>query len=270
MVESCDIYARALLGKLKYKDFPIRPREIARMMGIPIQEVPASGSFDGYLLRLGDSFGIMVNASINSEARKNFTIAHELGHYEIPHHKGREFKCLSSNIGIILGKDLEIEANDFAAELLMPASFVSGEIKKTEPGLGVIKAISERCETSLMSSAFRYMKYCPEIALLVISENNKIKYFILSEDARERKLFLTNGTPLSRLSLAYDCFDKNGAVTNSNELSDRVDLAAWFPTFDYSQYDCFENVVAMPVLNQVLSLIYLVEKYDANAEDDYI
>jgi hypothetical protein len=168
----------------------------------------------------------------------------------------------------MLGKDFEIEANEFASELLMPDFFISEQVEKNEIGLDIIKSIADKCETSLTSSALRYIRYCPEIAVVVVSEKSKIKYFSLSEEMKERRLFLSPGTNLSRLSVAHDFFSNDGSVSSSNEDNQRVDISAWFPTLDYSQYDCFENAIALPAFNRVISLVRLVAKYDD--EDDYI
>lgn len=266
MSDSCESYARMLLHRLGHTALPVRPREVAQKMDISIKEVDAGDRYDGYLLKCNGSFGIMINSTIKYEARKNFTIAHEIGHAEIPHHKGQEYKCLSSNIGMLLGKDFEIEANEFASELLMPASFVSEQADKSKIGLDIIKFIADKCETSLTSSALRYIKYCPEIAVVVVSEDNKIKYFSVSEEMKERKLFLSSGTNLNRLSVAHDFFSNDGSVSSNNEDNQQVDISAWFPALDYSQYDCFENALALLSFNQVISLVWLVEKYDDEEE----
>lgn len=273
MAESCDLYARILLDRIQYKEFPVKPREIVQRLGIFIQEVPASGNFDGYLLKCGDTFGIMVNASIKSETRKNFTIAHELGHYEIPHHKGREFKCLSSSIGIMMGKDLEVEANDFAAELLMPVYFVEEKINNNPISLDVMKAIAKECETSFTSSAIRYIKFCPALAVIVVSEGGKIKFSILSEQARERfgHQIISNlqkGLSLNNLSLAYDFFKSGESASELVEVSDMVDISAWFPGFDYSRFDCREASMKLAGQNQVISLVWLNEKSSYYEDDD--
>ncbi len=273
MAESCDLYARILLDRIQYKELPVKPREIVQRLGISIQEVPASGNFDGYLLKCGDTFGIMVNASIKSETRKNFTIAHELGHYEIPHHKGQEFKCLSSSIGIMLGKELEIEANDFAAELLMPSSFVEEEIGNHPIGLEVIKSIAKKCETSLTSSALRYIKFCPALAVLVLSESGKIKFSIFSEQLRDqfgREIVadLQKGASLNSASLAYDFFKPDANTSEMAEINDIIDLSAWFPGLDYSRFDCHE--ASMKLASQVISLIWLNEKSYYYDDDDDI
>ena len=160
---SCDFYARLLLGRLEIENPPINPREIAQSLNIPVIEKEAEDRYDGCLLNYNGEMAIVINSSISYESRKRFTIAHELGHAEIPHHKGSEYKCLKTDIGFSIGqRQQEREANEFAVELLMPASFVSEEAKNNEIGLEVVKSIAEKCETSLTSSALRYIKYSPE------------------------------------------------------------------------------------------------------------
>ena len=71
--------ARRLLHQLNIADVPIQPRQIAERLGIWVWEREIEGDYDGYLMRVGDICGILINSAIKSEARKNFTIAHELG-----------------------------------------------------------------------------------------------------------------------------------------------------------------------------------------------
>ncbi len=66
---------------------------------------------------------IMVNSSIGNEGRRNYTIAHELGHYALHHPlHGGSLLCGTSSINEEgrLGNGIEKEANYFAACLLMP------------------------------------------------------------------------------------------------------------------------------------------------------
>ncbi len=72
---------------------------------------------------------IMVNSSIDNQGRKNFTIAHELGHYLLNHHLTQSsFYCNNDEIseGSIWSDPIEQEANYFATCLLMPAEKVKG------------------------------------------------------------------------------------------------------------------------------------------------
>ncbi len=263
MINSCGIYATALLNRIGQKTLPTRPREVARKLDIPIKEVDADNRYDGYLLKYKDSCGIMINKSIMYETRKSFTIAHEIGHAEIPHHKDSEYICLKSYIDTPSRlRRQEREANEFAAELLMPAAFVTKEIRNKEIGLEVVKSISEKCETSLTSSGFRYIKYCPEIAAFLVSEDNKIKQRMVSNKMKKRKLAFNKGDVLDKQTIAFSFFNKDGTISSGKEDKDRVDVSAWFPALDYSQFDCFECSIPSPNFNQVISLIWLIEKYN--------
>ncbi len=267
MINSCEIFATALLSRIGQKTLPTRPREVARKLDIPIKEVDADNRYDGYLLKYKGSRGIMINKSIMYETRKNFTIAHEIGHSEIPHHKDSKYICLKSYIDSPFRlKRQEREANEFAAELLMPAAFISEEIKNKEIGLEVIKSISEKCETSLTSSGFRYIKHCPEIATFLVSEDNKIKQCIVSSKMKERRLVFNKGNVLDKQSIAFNFFNKDGTISDGKEDKDEVDVSAWFPTLDYTKYDCFEYSIPSPNFNQVISLIWLIEKYNNTAK----
>lgn len=70
----------------------------------------------------GQSY-IMTNAAISNEGRRNFTLAHELGHFALEHqlHSGM---LICSNDSIVeegsAALDIEREANHFATCLLMP------------------------------------------------------------------------------------------------------------------------------------------------------
>lgn len=70
----------------------------------------------------GQSY-IMVNDSITNEGRRNFTIAHELGHYFLCHElrNGQCFDAVILEDGTAVNV-IEREANYFASCLLMPES----------------------------------------------------------------------------------------------------------------------------------------------------
>lgn len=84
----------------------------------------ANQGFVGALTRStnGQSY-IMTNAAISNEGRRNFTIAHELGHYALEHHLHSGSLFCSSD-GIMeegsATQVIEREANYFATCLLMP------------------------------------------------------------------------------------------------------------------------------------------------------
>lgn len=84
---------------------------------------------DGITIGLGGNAtpSILINSE-QVKTRKKFTLAHELGHVIIPWHTGT---ILSNESDLIQGeseyREMEGEANRFAAELLMPTDWIISE-----------------------------------------------------------------------------------------------------------------------------------------------
>jgi Zn-dependent peptidase ImmA (M78 family) len=107
---------------------PVNPAYIAERLGLKVHHAYLEPDVSGMLAkREGQDAEIYVNAC-DSEARQRFSCAHELGHY-VKRVSGNEH----DSFGYIdrrgptasQGTDpQEIFANQFAAELLMPAHFV--------------------------------------------------------------------------------------------------------------------------------------------------
>lgn len=99
--------------------------EIISGEGIKYREVSSeNAAFVGALTK-GNSgqFYIMLNQSIDNLGRKNFTIAHELGHFFLSHHlTTNAFYCCDNEIleEAQAGSTCESEANYFASCFLMP------------------------------------------------------------------------------------------------------------------------------------------------------
>jgi Zn-dependent peptidase ImmA (M78 family) len=102
---------------------PVRIERIAKDLGIDIR----SGSLDdvsGVLVRQGESAIIGTN-STQSPQRQRFTIAHELGHFllheRITNHVDRSYRVNFRSAESSQATNVEeIEANYFAASILMP------------------------------------------------------------------------------------------------------------------------------------------------------
>jgi hypothetical protein len=83
-------------------------------------------SFEGLLARLEDTreWRIGINKNIFYRPRRNFTLAHEIGHFIGHRYKQNVFQCSIENLNDFQNEGLEKEANEFAAHLLMPADTV--------------------------------------------------------------------------------------------------------------------------------------------------
>jgi Zn-dependent peptidase ImmA (M78 family) len=118
-------------------DGAIDPVVIAEHYGIRVRESDLEDSLSGFLIRDNEGRAFIgVNRS-NGEARKRFTIAHELGHYflhdqTMPFIDGPtgRFKVLPRDEVSAEGSDVrEVEANRFAAELLMPEEHLRDDLE---------------------------------------------------------------------------------------------------------------------------------------------
>jgi Zn-dependent peptidase ImmA (M78 family) len=124
-----------LIKRRKIEKPPVPVEEIAKAEGARLTFEPFDGKDDisAMLFREGKSVVIGVN-SAHPKTRQRFSIAHEIGHLLL--HDGElfvdkvkriNFRDATSSLAI---DDKEIEANRFAAELLMPRTLVQSEIKK--------------------------------------------------------------------------------------------------------------------------------------------
>lgn len=144
-------------------------RGLAGRIGIEITDEQFSDpSVAGFLLmktKAGHPT-IVVNET-NSEERKRFTIAHELGHYflhasQTVHIDDLNTAELSDVESVFYRNDVssqatqlsEIEANQFAAELLMPTEKISEDIQMLRANkLGLSEAVIDLAQRYQVSQA---------------------------------------------------------------------------------------------------------------------
>lgn len=111
---------------------------IAKGLGAELRLLPYEGELAGMLARTGGRVVIGVN-SLHHRNRQRFTIAHEIGHlllHDVEVHFDRDFKVRRRDAVSSAATDpAEIEANRFAAELLMPYGMLGADLD--ESGLDV-------------------------------------------------------------------------------------------------------------------------------------
>ena len=104
---------------------------IAKQIGAELKFLAYEGELAGMLARSGGSPVIGVN-SLHHRNRQRFTIAHELGHlllHDLDVHIDRDFRVRHRDATSATATDpLEVEANRFAAELLMPYVMLMEEL----------------------------------------------------------------------------------------------------------------------------------------------
>jgi Zn-dependent peptidase ImmA (M78 family) len=121
-----------LLEKHSILEAPVPVERIANAEGLPIIQTAYGGDVSGALIRTNGLVGIAVNATHHPN-RQRFTVAHELAHYKLQHdgeHVDRDFTIIRRDDKSSEANDwLEIEANAYAACLLMPREFLLRDLR---------------------------------------------------------------------------------------------------------------------------------------------
>jgi Zn-dependent peptidase ImmA (M78 family) len=105
------------------QELPVDPYHLASGLGIAIRNISMAADESGSLVIAPDETPVMSLNSNDSENRRRFTCAHEIGHYtrrsrDPIHQRFVDYRDDLAGLGSDSG---EIFANQFAAALLMPS-----------------------------------------------------------------------------------------------------------------------------------------------------
>lgn len=153
--------ASELLLRAKVVSPPVPVEDFAVFVEAEIEYEPFDGELSGMLLRRGKKALIGINQK-HHITRQRFSIAHEIGHlllhrsesFHLDERDPIRFRNALSSTG---EDDDEIEANQFAAELLMPARFLERDIQEFagRDAEQATKQLAEKYEVSVQAMAIR-------------------------------------------------------------------------------------------------------------------
>lgn len=147
----------AILRSLSELVLPIKIEEIAKTRGLKVIPYPLGDDVSG-LLAIQDGIGTIGYNQNEPKVRRRFTIAHELGHYELHRDKSdlfvdKQFIYRSQNSGsTAVNLAMEQEANYFASAILMPTYLLREEIEKVNMDLASEEAIKELAKSFEVST----------------------------------------------------------------------------------------------------------------------
>jgi Zn-dependent peptidase ImmA (M78 family) len=154
--------AKKLLSDLQQKGdlrtcsgLAIDVESVASNLGIMVISYPFPDDISGVFFKKEGKLFLGVNQS-ESEVRRRFTIAHEIGHYilhpsEILHYDRPEaIHFRAKNVSSLQ----EVEANYFAAELLMPEGYIMSCI---ENGIRSVSELAKQFKVSDEAMSYRLM-----------------------------------------------------------------------------------------------------------------
>ncbi len=201
-----------------------------------------------------DGMGIItIDDKITEKGQKKFTIAHEMGHYFNSGKKNGSYFCSGLDIrGIKQTITAEIDANDFAAELLMPEDWFCAFTKCKKFDKKLLSGTAEYFDIALSAAALRYAEIGNHPVAIIMSKDGVVKWNRINKYFTFH--FIKNGSKINNLSYAYEFFNGEKIPDDPEEI-----LAdAWFAEdFNYKKdYFLYEQNIPMYRYNSVLTLLW--------------
>ena len=244
--------ARSIIDDLRLENpNEIQIELIAELRGATVVEefMPSS---EGRLVRVGNRGKITVPLSEENNGRKRFSIAHELGHFELHADQEAIVLCSKADMSDWNGyKRRETEANEFAAALLMPEEIFKPRTILKKPSIKLLKKLASDFRTSLTATAVRYVQLTNEPCALIFCVDGKISWSM--KTGRDFPYWLRGrGENVDVESFAYDAFKGKGG----NEDGNLVDPLAWIDSSRYAEINLYESTFFLSYYNATLTLLW--------------
>ena len=157
--------AKALLQENNITSAPVPVERIAKALDAQLRYSPLDEELSGMIYVKDGTPIIGVNA-LHHPNRQRFTMAHEIGHLVLHRteitkeiHVDKGFPMLMRDAVSSTGvEEMEIEANFFAAEILMPAAFLARSLQGEPFDIdddGAVSALAKEYKVSASAMRFR-------------------------------------------------------------------------------------------------------------------
>lgn len=257
--------AKTLLEEIGFDEITEIPMDIfVAALGATLIEESLPNS-DGKIIRGNTKTLIKVNSDIKFEERKRFTIAHEIGHYllhskldlEVHNETSNSLNWFNSAEQQAKKGIQEWEANDFAAELLMPEPLVRKETFKKKFSPDLVKQLSIRFKTSLTSIIYRLLSLDIYPLFVVFISSGIVRYWSKSNNFWGRVQNITKLPPPSN-SVAEEYIEAGYEyIYTGNDKAQTIDKSIWFELKDDEEdTDFFEYCIPTKQYQTIISVIW--------------
>lgn len=265
--------AEQFLRERGYTALPINPFVIAKDLDIVVEpKADTADGVSGMLLRHGNTFGILYATRYSNEGFERFSVSHEIAHYLLEGHVDHVLKHGEhvSNAGFTSGDPYELEADNFAAGLLMPEALFRAELKRRDTDLAAIEHMAGVCKTSLTSTAIRCTELAKDAVAVVISTGQTVDYCFLSDAMKTlpQLNWIKKGTPVPT-STETAKFNANTERIRSGERGHfEVDVRDWLG--GTRRETITEEIVGLGRYGKTLTVLssQTIGQKDAGYDDD--
>lgn len=257
-----DIAAKAneVLRSLGKWAIPVDPFAICEEEGIELCPGSYGAGFDGRIRYLAQietfSLAYQDQGPGRTAGRIRFTIAHELGHYYLHRDYLLSGSSHGSEANFRSGDQMEQEADEFAAALLMPMELFRAAVRSYRQHVCVLNELCEladkRLRTSLTSAVRRYCQADVEPCAAIFSRAGKVQWACYSEDMRALGMgFVPYGRELPRQSRTARSIE---VISSGGRIGGEIEPMIWFDQPRH-QGNLWEE--AMPLGESGIVLTYL-------------
>ena len=195
---------------------------------------------DGRLLRSRDGALIVVDPKAYASKRWRFTVAHEIGHLLLHKDASVVTTCTAQDLAAYRTSGYEPEANEFAAELLMPKPLFAPLCEGKAPSVAQVRELASRFATSWTATAIRFVECSTEPCAVVYAEGKRVKWWM-----RNDRFAL----PLDRdPELARDSSPETGVRLTHG--------AAWSDAPNANAVELHEHAIPLRAHDAVLTLLW--------------
>ena len=243
-----------------YTSLPVKPLIIAERKDLHVEKKPPGmKGVSGALIFMEPKPLLIYSSEHQNVGFENFSIAHELGHYCLPDHPeqimrsgGQHFSKAGFSEGSL---SIELEADHFAAGLLMPDFLVRRLIEESEVGLEGIRELAGSAEVSMTAAAIRIAQCACFPICIVVSEGTAVRYAFPSESFKDlgKNIFLRKGAalPAASTTARFNALASN--VASGRQATGECRLRDWFDTDRDSKLD--EQVVGLGSYGLTLTVL---------------
>lgn len=243
-------YAEYILSNIYTDRFPIDIVEIAKLLNITIYYQNTETEYEGILIK-GKENIILLNTSIDNANRKKFTISMLIAHAVIPWHVKSNYAIRKAGTSTFLTEDPEeMEAQNFAANLIMPRFHLDNDFNKNDLSLEEITKLSEE-------------KYYVSVSALLhrLVEYNKNKYAVIqSKDWKITSVHQGNRLVVDKININSIAATFFNSPINSQEIRKGIIPSSnWFT--DYKENEVILEQSSFHPKYGVLTLLTVQDMY---------
>lgn len=264
--------AEQLIKEWGITKLPIDPFVIAKDREITVAAKPATdGGVSGMLIRVGNEFAIAYATHIDNEPFQRYSVSHELGHYFISGHPDAVLGAngVHESRAQFVSKDrYEMEADGFAAGLLMPRHLFSPVLERAGNGLAAIEALAALCKTSLHATAIRFAQCTLDPVAVVVSTGNRIDHCFMSESLKavEGIDWLRKHETVPRATPTFHFNERPDNIRCCTRTEETSNLHDWFG--GRQSIEISEDIIGLGSYGKTLTVLYDIAIPDPEDEDE--